>query len=444
MRKMLSLFLSLVIMLVFPLQAKAAGTTYELTDLGLSVSIPDDYDVFTLDMSASDPLFKEYDLDRNALFSQFQASSIYCTAISTVRNEEIVVTMTDSPLSDLHLLGETLALSLAESVCDEYGSFGITVTDFDVYEHNQELFIRFFFHDQQKTVHGIQYYTIHNGQAINFTLRSYEGSPTSIQKNVISGVVDNIVFHVDTTVAEDNEKTDAFTYTDPDSGTSFVVPENWKIEDLSEDRETLDVKFISTQDTGLAILYGSTDIWAQTSPADRIGSQRSDFNNSALTKTDIADMLGVSETSVDEVSFNNISYYHTELKNAEYGITVTMNYLVRFDNGWMYLFQFGGSKNSAYYQDFVSLMNSVQYSESEGSSDFGIGLIAVLIIAGVAVTVIILQKRKKKTPKDVPTIIDTPKVTEENEYCYCHMCGTKLPASSKFCHNCGAKIGNSD
>ena len=66
MRKMLSLFLSLVIMLVFPLQAKAAGTTYELTDLGLSVSIPDDYDVFTLDMSASDPLFKEYDLDSNA------------------------------------------------------------------------------------------------------------------------------------------------------------------------------------------------------------------------------------------------------------------------------------------------------------------------------------------------------------------------------------------
>lgn len=56
-------------LLVLPVHA--ASSNYTIPELGLTISIPTEYDVFTLDMSSNDPLFSDYgttkaDLDGNA------------------------------------------------------------------------------------------------------------------------------------------------------------------------------------------------------------------------------------------------------------------------------------------------------------------------------------------------------------------------------------------
>ena len=117
-------------LLVLP--AHAASSKYTIPELDLTLSIPTEYDVFTLDMSSNDPLFSDYGTTKADLDAQFAASSIYLDAISTVRNEEIVVTMTDSPLPNLNGMGDTTLMTLAAALVNEYTNYGITVTDYDI------------------------------------------------------------------------------------------------------------------------------------------------------------------------------------------------------------------------------------------------------------------------------------------------------------------------
>ena len=67
------------------------------------------------------------------------------------------------------------------------------------------------------------------------------------------------------------------------------------------------------------------------------------------------------------VSFAGKEYYCAEVSGTEdvYGLTisVTITQYLRCENGYMYIFQFGGTHDSEYYDDFVSLMNSVVYPE---------------------------------------------------------------------------------
>ena len=86
-------FMCIFSLLVLPVHA--ASSKYTIPELDLTLSIPVEYDVFTLDMSSSDPLFSEYGTTKADMTAQFTTSNIYLNAVSTVRNEEIVVTMAD-------------------------------------------------------------------------------------------------------------------------------------------------------------------------------------------------------------------------------------------------------------------------------------------------------------------------------------------------------------
>ena len=89
----------ILFLMVFPVCA--AGQYYDLPELGLNILISTDYDVFTRDISASDPLLKKYNFDKNTLMNQMVSANIYLDALSRVREEELVITMVDSDLSDM-------------------------------------------------------------------------------------------------------------------------------------------------------------------------------------------------------------------------------------------------------------------------------------------------------------------------------------------------------
>ncbi len=161
------------------------------------------------------------------------------------------------------------------------------------------------------------------------------------------------------------ENTDSFIHTDTDSGVTFTVPANWRQKEFSKDREFIDVKFVSTTDDGCSMIYGSTDIWSQMSASERYGYTRSDFNNSAFTKSDIAAMANITASKVVTVTYNGIEYFKCEINYTSntYGITANMTQLYYFDNGWMYMFQFGGTSTHKLYSDFENLVKSVKYPD---------------------------------------------------------------------------------
>jgi len=449
------------------ISVSAASNTY-LDELELQVTIPSEYSVITRDTPASDPIFSDLGTTKSALISQFESSSIYLNAISDTFNEEVVVTMTENNLSNFSLLSDTALETLTSAMVDQYTNYGINVSKYDIYHHSQAKFVRLYFTDTGKTVHGLQYYTIYDGKAMNFTMRSYEGSLSYRQETAINTIVDSIKYDKAPPVADQGEDTNSFIHTDTDSGVTFTVPANWKQEAFSKDREFIDVKFVSTKEDGCTMIYGSTDMWSQMSASDRVGYTRSDLNNSAFTKSDIAEMYSTTADKISTVTYNGVEYFKGETNyiSDAYGvdISVKMTQLVYIDNGWMYMFQFGGTSTHKLYSDFESLLKSVQYptvsdvggvgsahnttsNNTNDNTDDSSGIIAVVvllvIVAVIVVVVIVSRKKNQSEPANYTPIYNTPTPeppSKSEPVIYCTKCGQALPLDSDFCHKCGTKV----
>ncbi|MBR2976669.1 MAG: hypothetical protein IKC50_00105 [Oscillospiraceae bacterium] len=189
------LFAIILCVSVFTVVVFAAPNTYELGKLGLSVTIPSKYDVVTQETSPHSSFFSDRGLSGADIIEQFKTNGVYLNAIpNDGTNEEIVVTMTDGVFDNLSVFSSSDLKVMASSFVKEFEELGMTITSYDVYEHSQAKFIRIFFNDTGKTVHGLQYYTNYGSKAINFAIRSYSGAISPTQENMIKGVVDTVVF----------------------------------------------------------------------------------------------------------------------------------------------------------------------------------------------------------------------------------------------------------
>lgn len=460
MRQILSMLIIAALLVCAVVPVHAATSSYYLPDLQLSVDIPTEYDVFTLDMDANDPLFSEYGTTKSELNSQLSAKNIYLNAVDPDGKEEIVITMADNIISDFEGLSDTVLLTMASAVEGEYEKYGIEVSKYDIYRHSQVAFVRLYFHDSANSAYGLQYYTVYNSKSVNLTLRSYSGPISSSQENTMLSIIKSVEIDNYSPQSTTSESTAAFTHKDTATGASFTVPANWKEESLSKDREYIDVKFASTKESGLVIMYGSTDLWSLLPASERVGYTRADVDNSIFTKADVAEMIGTLGT-VTTKTYNGKEYYFAEVTTTSdtYGVnlSVTMTHVLRIENGWAYWFQFGGKSSSPYFKDFEQLIKSVDYPDYVKTTPDGNGgiIIGILIIVGGIILAIVLISRKKRAEREKYLSIEyTAQVPQQQtqskpqpipqlpqkDLRYCHKCGSELPSDSTFCHKCGVKI----
>lgn len=476
MRRVLAIFFTVlsVLTILFNISVCATSKTYDLRELELQVTIPSGYSVITRDTPANDPIFKKLGTTKSALISQFENNSVYLDAVSDTYNEEVVVTMMKNSISNFSTLSDTVLNTLASTAVNQISGSGFNVFKYDIYQHSQAKFIRLYFSDTSDTVHGLQYYTVYDGKAMNFTIRSYEGRISSRQEMVIKSIVDSVKYDKTPIPVQQGEDTDSFIYTDIDSGATFTVPANWKQTEFTEEREFIDTKFVSTKDGACTMIYGSTDIWEQMPESDKVGYTRSDLNNSAFTKSDISEMYGTTSNKIDTVTYNGVQYFKLEgnYTSNTYGvnITITMTQMIYIDNGWMYTFQFSGTNTHKLYSDFENLIKSVQYSTNfdggsvdtnesatsessninystnnndEESSDVSAVIALLSIAAGIVILVVVLYRKKNSHAKDVPVCaLQPPKKIEL--HIFCKNCGQVLPIDSDFCHMCGTKVFKGD
>ena len=436
----------------------ASSNSYTLDELGLAVTIPSKYDVVTQDTSPNSSIFSDRGLSGSDIIDQFKANGIYLNALANDgSNEEIVVTMADGVFDNLSEFSNTSLKTLASSLVEGYESYGLTITSYDIYEHSQAKFIRIRFTDTTNSVYGLQYYTNYDAKTINFTLRSYSGDISQNQEETIKCVVDSIVFDTDPLVAPIVSETDSFVYTDKDTNTKFTVPANWYKEELSKDREYIDVKFASGKEEGLVIMYGSTDLWASMSSSDKVGLQRSDFNSSQFTVSDMEEYFGVDAGKVSKATYNGTEYFTAvqSSKQEMYGTSflVDITRVVRFYNGWLYEFQFGGTKDSDYFSDFEKLLNSVQYTDVGGeplldstpstdNNKFLIWLGVAIVVSLLVVVVVVKRSKKRNQPnKETPSMKAFDEQTKPplDLKLRCSNCGNELSPDSLFCHICGTR-----
>lgn len=473
MKKIFTLMLIILFAVsIFPLSAHASTNDVRIENLNLNVSIPHSFSIINDNIPANDSVFEKLGISKSELLSQLKEKNIYLNCISKNNNEEIVVTMIPNSISDFNLLSDTSLEALGSALVDQYKSYNISVSKYEVYQQEQAKFIKVYFQDSSQSAYGVQYYTIYDKKAMNFTLRSYEGKISSSQENTIKSIVDSIKFDAEAQKYNEGADTSSFAYQDNTAGINFTVPNNWGKTPLSKERQFIDVKFSSTKEDGLSIMFGATDLWSRLSSSEKAGMTRADFNDTQLTASNIADMLALDSSKVFEKTYNNIHFYLTEVTSSSeiYGmnLTVTITHAIHIQNGWIYWFQFAATKDSPYYKDFENMLSSVYIKGEIINNNISAGLLKnnentnpqnnpesniwiVLLMPIIIVILIVLNQIKKKKTKRATIQKTTIIKADENndtelgisnniEYRFCHRCGEKIALSSKFCHKCGTEI----
>lgn len=434
------MFIILTVVLLFSTGVSASPSTYNISELGLDITIPSGYKVITRDTPANDSVFSDLGRTKSDIIEQFEASNIYLNAISNVFNEEVVVTMDTNTLDNFSALSDTSLKMLDSSFVNEYEKMGISVLKYDIYQHSQAKFVRVYFEDAANSVNGLQYCTLYNGKAMTFTMRSYSGEITTNQEQTIKNIVDSVKYDTPPIEAPVGPETDAFVYTDIDTNTKFTVPANWYEKELSKDREFIDVKFVSSEEGGMSILYVSTDLWGMLTPEEQKGSTRSDLDNSAFEIVDISTLYGIDETLITKQIYNGKEYFQATVKQTidMYGGTFTpeLTYAIRIENGWGYWFQFSGTTDNEYFEDFQELLNSVEYPyyQKEISTTrlkIAITFSIILIVAGI-LFYIFVERRIHKSEEKV--------TTTETTNSTCPYCNAQLLDKGNFCHKCGKNL----
>lgn len=448
MKKLSGMLLALLLIVSLATPALAASTQHEIPQFGLTISIPDGYDVFTRDMAENDPLLQDYGLTRDDVLD-ILGTDTYLDALESQGEDEIVMTLFGDMGMDFGGLGDEALLMLASSFEKSYEASGITVLSTEAYNHPKLNFMRFHLYIPETNTYGVQFYTIYDGIALSVTLRTDSAAVTDAQEKKIQSVVDSISIPSYTPEKPRVEETPAFLYTDPETGTTFTVPENWTERDPSEEREYIDVLFSYAKEPVPQITYGSQNMsW------ELFSLEREMLDTEAVAEAicdRLADEMGVPRSAVSRTTYHGEAYYLVESPQTsdEYGITVTFTQAMHIEDGWVYLFQATGGKNSRGFEELEKVLESVEYPKSvmtwesaEGGSDsvtdrqtmklFPWILVCLLgLIIGKLIKSRVERKAERKAIQ---------KKAGTSESVYCRSCGKRFPAGTRVCDVCGEKL----
>lgn len=456
--KRISTFITAFMLLLctLPLAPSVCASRY-IPSLGLSIEFPENYEVVTREM-VENGYFTEYQSNEE-ICNDWQTNHIYANAFVALGQNEIVVTMTELSMSDFSDLSDESLEEVAKQIEAAYPSYGIYISEWDVYRTDDNAFIRMWFPNPLfgDSAWSLQYYTIKNNHAYNFTYHSYYAEISLHHEETMEYVVSTIQF----------DGSSSFTYT-ADSGASFTVPEGWVQKEFTEERNYLDAKFLPVSANGSAVFFGCMDLWGELTAEEKMGLSRAVCDQNMFSSDDIKDFLtdaGISVNAVTKESIGDRIYF---CANGTYEsiVTVKIHVIVHIEDGWMYQFQFTSLENSFTPYILEEFVRTMQYPAiktttrttarttaakttsvttttrptlSDTSSPSNGSPYAGAVIIGIAVAVILVLvlviRLALRPKKPVPTPSATPVVR------FCRYCGKELPEGSAFCPFCGKPLG---
>ena len=298
------------------------------------------------------------------------SQNMYLDCITEDYQMELTVcAIASDKISNFKHLSDTMTIAQFSGLKEQYKSNGIDLYKTEIYKNDQAKYAILYL----KNTYGYStaFYTVYNGICIIITFNNLFGSFSASDLSKCHIIIDSVRFD------NDGNKPVAgtcpsFLYTDSETGTSFTLPDNWKEKAFSEPRTGLDVLFVSTVDSVVSIMYGSTDIYDEAL-ADDPTLKREDIDISKMSEEDLHDFIsGLSAINPNTDDFKRISYNGTEYlfvkctqKTVSYGAEVEFEFisLCTIRDGYCYVFTFGESDDSLYYNDFITLMNSVRYAD---------------------------------------------------------------------------------
>lgn len=160
---------------------------------------------------------------------------------------------------------------------------------------------------------------------------------------------------MNTAVLSDGE---GCTYLDADTGNQLTIPAGWTPEEVTDDA-VAKARFTHASDDSAVIRYGSADMWSTQSASMQKKISRAEFDHEMYEEADIAELVGTKEKYVETVELDDVTYFRAEVgKRRFFSFKVTDTYLIRVENGWMYVYSFSGSDEHILYEEFEAIVSS--------------------------------------------------------------------------------------
>jgi hypothetical protein len=197
MKKVIGVILAVILALFGGTATALASKSFVLSDLSMTMQLPDGWTVFTRDMDPGDEAFGVMDTDKKTVDELFQKSGIYLDALNEGKTLEIAVSMTKDTegIFNLNLLSESEREDELNKIKDALAK-NYTVTDSSQFKTEQATFLcaDLSASMNEKTIYIREYATIINGNDIAITLCSYGGDNSEDNKSMMEGVMDSVTF----------------------------------------------------------------------------------------------------------------------------------------------------------------------------------------------------------------------------------------------------------
>ena len=368
-KRIVAILLFILFLLCATITVYAGTSKRHIKEAGITIGIPDGYVILSRDnLDSHSSFLKDLDYSVSSMRQYMIQQSIYLDCIAEDFTKEIVVVAASANMTNFGNLSDDWVLAQVSVFKEQYANSGIDLYRTEVYENDQAKYAICFIKSTYE--YGMEYYTIYNGMTISIKFHNYLGSFSTADINKCKKIIDAIQFD-NPPINTPMEEMPTFQFADNETGTTFTMPENWKETSFSKPHDGLENMFVSTIDSVVAIMYGSTDIYPK-SVAEDPSLKREDIDISDMTAEEIKDMFSnLSSYNPATDSFNSVYYNGTEYievkrveKQMSYGMEVLVHTvaLTTTHNGYVYVFAFCESDESPYYDDFIRMMNSVVYA----------------------------------------------------------------------------------
>ena len=198
-KKASAALLCAVIALMSAVTAFAAGQTYHIHEISdMAITLPEDFTAVTRDSDANDKYFSLFDIDYNTTKKSFEDSNIYLQGMNSSGKLTVTVAMTET--EDSKKIGNYNQLEadkLSEIARNFVNQNEYTACTVDKAETNV-VWLEFDTRlpdDNGSLIYVYQANTVFDGQSVNITLKSNEGSVSPDDYEVFGNIVSSVEFH---------------------------------------------------------------------------------------------------------------------------------------------------------------------------------------------------------------------------------------------------------
>lgn len=186
--------ISVIVLLLLP--TYAAGGTFRVEELGITVTIPPNYEGFTKELEGNSEFLDYHGFDRELLLQIVKESDIYFLALHEDMEDDIVITKTGATTVDLGSKSEEELSSFKDLLVEEMVNIGCEITSAEIYRDAEVIFIKttFSFEEGGEKSYRQMYSAYCHGIQINIRLTSYLGFISAEQESSLKAFVDSISF----------------------------------------------------------------------------------------------------------------------------------------------------------------------------------------------------------------------------------------------------------